>query len=132
MNKNEMFIMATRNKFRFPFRGQISVEDLWDLSVENLDSVYKALNSQVKKAKEESLLNTKSREDEIIEMQIEIVKYIVNVKQDESAKRVAAKEKRARKQKILEVLAAKEDADLQNKSSEELQAMLADLDDNDE
>lgn len=132
MNKNEMFVTATRNKFRFPFRGQISVEDLWDLSVENLDSVYKTLNSQVKKAKEESLLNTKSREDEIIEMQIEIVKYIVSVKQDEAAKKVAAKEKKARKQKILEVLAAKEDADLQNKSSEELQAMLADLDDNDE
>ena len=132
MNKNEMFVTATRNKFRFPFRGQISVEDLWDLSVENLDSVYKTLNSQVKKAKEESLLNTKSREDEIIEMQIEIVKYIVSVKQDESAKKVAAKEKKARKQKILEVLAAKEDADLQNKSSEELQAMLADLDDNNE
>ena len=132
MNKNEMFVTATRNKFRFPFRGQISVEDLWDMSVENLDSVYKTLNSQVKKAKEESLLNTKSREDEIIEMQIEIVKYIVSVKQDESAKKVAAKEKKARKQKILEVLAAKEDADLQNKSSEELQAMLADLDDNNE
>ena len=97
MNKNEMFVTATRNKFRFPFRGQISVEDLWDLSVENLDSVYKTLNSQVKKAKEESLLNTKSREDEIIEMQIEIVKYIVSVKQDESAKKVAAKEKKARK-----------------------------------
>lgn len=132
MNKNEMFVTATRNKFRFPFRGQISVEDLWDLSVENLDSVYKTLNSQVKKAKEESLLNTKSREDEIIEMQIEIVKYIVSVKQDESAKKVAATEKSARKQKILKVLAAKEDADLQNKSPEELQAMLAALDDNDE
>lgn len=132
MNKNEMFITATRNKFRFPFRGQISVEDLWDLSVENLDCVYKALNSQVKKAKEESLLNTKSKEDEVIEMQIEIVKFIVNIKQDETAKKVAAKEKKARKQRILEVLAAKEDADLQNKSSEELQAMLADLDDNDE
>lgn len=132
MNKNEMFVTATRNKFRFPFRGQISVEDLWDLSVENLDSVYKTLNSQVKKAKEESLLNTKSREDEIIEMQIEIVKYIVSVKQDESAKKVAAKEKKARKQKILEVIAAKEDADLQNKSPEELQAMLSELDDDDE
>lgn len=107
MSKNEMFVTATRNKFRFPFRGQISVEDLWDLSVENLDSVYKTLNSQVKKAKEESLLNTKSREDEIIEMQIEIVKYIVSVKQDEAAKKVAAKEKKARKQRILEVLAAK-------------------------
>jgi hypothetical protein len=132
MSKNEMFVTATRNKFRFPFRGQISVEDLWDLSVENLDSVYKTLNSQVKKAKEESLLNTKSREDEIIEMQIEIVKYIVSVKQDEAAKKVAAKEKKARKQRILEVLAAKEDADLQNKSPEELQAMLSELDDDDE
>lgn len=132
MSKNEMFVTATRNKFRFPFRGQISVEDLWDLSVENLDSVYKTLNSQVKKAKEESLLNTKSREDEITEMQIEIVKYIVSVKQDEAAKKVAAKEKKARKQRILEVLAAKEDADLQNKSPEELQAMLSELDDDDE
>ena len=132
MSKNEMFVTATRNKFRFPFRGQISVEDLWDLSVENLDSVYKTLNSQVKKAKEESLLNTKSREDKIIEMQIEIVKYIVSVKQDEAAKKVAAKEKKARKQRILEVLAAKEDADLQNKSPEELQAMLSELDDDDE
>ena len=132
MSKNEMFVTATRNKFRFPFRGQISVEDLWDLSVENLDSVDKTLNSQVKKAKEESLLNTKSREDEIIEMQIEIVKYIVSVKQDEAAKKVAAKEKKARKQRILEVLAAKEDADLQNKSPEELQAMLSELDDDDE
>lgn len=132
MSKNEMFVTATRNKFRFPFRGQISVEDLWDLPVENLDSVYKTLNSQVKKAKEESLLNTKSREDEIIEMQIEIVKYIVSVKQDEAAKKVAAKEKKARKQRILEVLAAKEDADLQNKSPEELQAMLSELDDDDE
>ena len=132
MSKNEMFVTATRNKFRFPVRGQISVEDLWDLSVENLDSVYKTLNSQVKKAKEESLLNTKSREDEIIEMQIEIVKYIVCVKQDEAAKKVAAKEKKARKQRILEVLAAKEDADLQNKSPEELQAMLSELDDDDE
>ena len=132
MSKNEMFVTATRNKLRFPFRGQISVEDLWDLSVENLDSVYKTLNSQVKKAKEKSLLNTKSREDEIIEMQIEIVKYIVSVKQDEAAKKVAAKEKKARKQRILEVLAAKEDADLQNKSPEELQAMLSELDDDDE
>lgn len=128
MDKNEMFIVATKNKFRFPFRGQISVEDLWDLSVENLDCVYKTLNSQIKKANEESLLNTKSREDEIVETQIEIVKYIVSVKQDEAARKVADKEKRARKQRILEVLAAKEDEDLQNKSSEELQAMLAELD----
>ena len=35
MNTN-MFEVATRNKFRFPFKGLISVEDLWELSVDNL------------------------------------------------------------------------------------------------
>ena len=58
MNTN-MFEVATRNKFRFPFKGLISVEDLWELSVDNLDSIFKSLNSEMKKTKEESLLSTK-------------------------------------------------------------------------
>ena len=48
-----MFEIATRNKFRFPFKGVISTEDLWDLSVESLDNVFKTLNSEMKKTKEE-------------------------------------------------------------------------------
>ena len=48
-----MFEIATRNKFRFPFKGVISTEDLWDLSVVSLDNVFKTLNSEMKKTKEE-------------------------------------------------------------------------------
>ncbi len=62
MNTN-MFELATRYKFRFPFKGMISVEDLWDLSVENLDTVFKCINAEMKKTKEESLLSTKSKDD---------------------------------------------------------------------
>ena len=117
MIKNDnMFVIATKNKFRFPFKGMISVEDLWDLSLENLDSVYKTLNSQIKRAQEESLLNIKSKEDSVLEMKIKIIKYIVEYKQAEAAKRAAASENKAKRQRILEILAAKEDADLQSKS----------------
>lgn len=61
MEIGKLFELATRNKMRFPFRGMISVEDLWDLSLTNLDSVFKILNAEAKKSEEESLLNTKSK-----------------------------------------------------------------------
>lgn len=124
----KMFEVAVRSKMRFPFKGVVSVEDLWDLSVKDLDSVFKTLNSQVKQAKEESLLDTKSKEDEVLDFQIEIVKYIVKVKQEEEVARLNARVKREQKQKIMSILSVKQDEDLQNKSAEELQAMLESLD----
>ena len=123
-----LFEMATRKKFRFPFKGMISVEDLWDLSVNNLDTVFKALNAESKQAKEESLLAVKSDEDTILDAKIEIVKHIVNVKQYEATQRQHAVAMREQKRKLQELIANKQDAELQGKSIEELQAMLSALD----
>ena len=124
----KMFEMAIRNKMRYPFKGMISTEDLFDLSVRDLDTVFKTLNKQVKQAKEESLLNTKSQEDIVLDAQIEIVKYIVGVKIAEDNARLKAKENREQKQKIMAILASKQEQSLQNKSEEELVAMLNELD----
>ena len=77
MTTAKIFEFATRNKVRFPFKGMISVEDLWDLSLTNLDSIYKTLNKQVKQSEEESLLSTKASVDTELEVQIAIVKHIV-------------------------------------------------------
>ena len=126
MNKN-MFEVATRTKMRFPFKGMISVEDLWDLSVQNLDKVFKTLNSQRKEVQEESLLDTKSSEDERVETQIEIVKYIVNVKLEEQVARAKAAENREKKQKIMALMAKKDDEAMENMSREELQKLLDEL-----
>lgn len=127
-NKN-LFEIAVRNKFRFPFRGLVSVEDLFDLTVESLDSVYKELNSQLKTIKEESLLNTKSKEDKELDAKIEIVKYIFDVKVAEKEFKQKEKERKLQRQKVLEILANKQEESLQNKSEEELKAMLNDLND---
>ena len=126
MSKN-MFEVATREKMRFPFKGTISVEDLWDLSVQNLDKVFKTLNSQRKEAQEESLLNVKSSEDEVLDTQIAIVKYIVSVKLEEQAARVKAAENKEKKQKIMALMAKKDDEAMENMSKEELQKLLDEL-----
>lgn len=127
MEANKMFEVAVRNKFRFPFKGVISVEDLWDLSVQQLDGIFKTLKSQEKKAQEEGLLDTRTPEDEALKTKIDIIRYIVTVKLDEAKQAEHAKENRDQKQKILGILAEKQDADLRSKTPEELQAMLNQL-----
>lgn len=126
MTNNELFINATRANYQFPFRGMINVIDLWDLSLTNLDSVFKTLNAEVKKSEEESLLNTKSKEDEELYNKIEIVKYIVGVKLDEK-KREDAKKNAEMRQRLLEIKAKRQDAKLENMSDEDLDKALAEL-----
>jgi hypothetical protein len=129
MNEVNIFEVAVKEKFRFPFKGTVTVEDLYDLSLENLDGVFKTLNSQHKKTEEESLLGKKTKEENELSTKIEIVKYIVTEKLAEAAKRAKAKERKEQKQKIMEVMANQQDAALRSKTPEELQKMLDELDD---
>ena len=122
-----IFEVAVKSKFRFEFKGLISVEDLFDLNVRDLDSVFKVLNSQLKQVNEESLLDVKTKQDEELDMKIEIVKYIVKVKQEENNLRLKAKEQKEKKQKIMEILATKQESNLQNMSEDELKKMLSEL-----
>jgi len=123
-----MFEIATRKKFRFPFRGMVSVEDLWDLKVEDLDSIFKTLNSQKKQINEESLLHTQTEADVELNQKIEIVKHIVSVKLAEAKARTEAKAKKEQKQKIMAIMEAKKNEALEGKTIEELEAMLTELD----
>lgn len=119
------FEFAVRNKVRFPYRGLITVEDLWDLSVESLDTVYKALNKQKKQADEESLLETKTSEDVMLDTQLAIVKYIFETKVAEINARKSEQERKEYNQKIMAIIASKEEQALQDKSIDELKKMLS-------
>lgn len=121
-----MFEKATRFKVRFPHKGQCSVEDLWDLGVTALDGIYKTLRGAQKEQDGESLLSEK-REDAVLALQVEIVKHIVGVKQAEAAEKKAAVDKRAQKERIMEIIAKKQDAALENKSIDELTALVSGL-----
>ena len=122
-----IFEAASRLKFRFPYTGQVAVEDLWDLKVEELDKIFKTLNSEKKHSEEESLLSEKSDETVILDTKIEIIKYIVNEKQKQKETALKAKEDRDKKQKIMAIIEKKRDEKLENTSIEELEKMLAEM-----
>lgn len=128
MNTN-IFVTASKHKFRYPYKGLISTEDLWDLNLEQLDSIYKTLNKEMQVVHEDSLLTVKPRSDgdTVLEMEIEIVKYIFEEKVEAARRMEAAVANEAKKRRILEVLAKKQDESYNNMSEDELREMLNEL-----
>lgn len=123
------FEKAARLKLRFnSSRGLLSVEDLWDLQLQELNSLAKALKKTLKEAEEEDFLEDVSAEDVITKIKFDLVLYILNTKKEENKARLMAKENKAKREKILELIASKQDEEQKGKSIEELQAELAKLD----
>lgn len=126
-----LFEMASQMKFRYPYKGMITTEDLWDLKVSELDVVYKNLNKELKTLDGDSLIATRSASDAVkaneLQNKIEIVKYIFTSKQQEAELHRMAAANAAEKQKILGVLADMEDNALRNMSKEDLLKRLAEL-----
>lgn len=124
-----IFEYAVENKLRFPYKGSITTEDLYNLSVNELDSIYKNLKREAKKADEDSLLTTQSKEDISLNVKIEIVKAIVTKKLAEIEAKKKARENKEKREKLLEIKAQRENAALENMSDEELDKALAELQD---
>ena len=130
MVKN-IFKYAAKKQLRFPYKGLISVEDLFNLGLTELDSVYKVLKKQQKSSSEESLISDKTPQDTELEIKLAIVKEIFDDKKIAMDKTKKAAEKKVQAQKILEIMNKKQDEALQNMSQEELQAQLNALTDDD-
>lgn len=128
---NTLFEMASQFKFRYPYKGLITTEDLWDLKPTELDVVYKNLNKELKTFDGDSLIATKSADDGVkaneLKNKIEVVKYIFNHKQQEAELYRMAAENAQKRQKLLEALARKQDDALQNMSEEDLKKALSEL-----
>lgn len=124
---NELFIKAIRGKYRFSYKGLITVEDLFDLSLESLNIIYKDLKAELRDETEDSLLSNKTTADKVLEDKVEIVKYIFNLKKSEAEAKLLAKEKKAQREKLLAIKMAKQEEELKNMSVEDLDKMLSEL-----
>lgn len=124
-----MFEKASRMKLRFDTAvGAITVEDLWDLPLTSnrttsLDDVARSLHQQIKDETEVSFVTTASTASAKLQLGFDIVKHIIDVRLAEREAETLRAQNREKKQKLLSLIAEKEDEGLKQSSVEELRAM---------
>jgi hypothetical protein len=130
-----MFDQATRQKLRFTSsRGELSVEELWDLPLTsmvgkpNLDDIALSLHRELRSTAEvASFVDEKSKTDPTVQLRFDIVKHIIDTRKEENQKEAKRRESAETKQRLLEILAKKQDAHLEALPIEELQKKIAEL-----
>lgn len=90
----------------------------------DLDKIYKALKVEERNMAEESLMDEVNKDSTVLGIKIEIVKDVYTTKKAEKERRLEAEERRKQQQRIADIIDMKKDAALQDKSIEELEAML--------
>ena len=129
-----MFEKASRLKLRFSTAlGNATIEDLWDMPLisrkagASLDDLAKSLNRSIKDGEEESFVTQKSAANTVLSLKFDIVKHVIKVKLEEAEASEKATEIKAKKEKILSIIADKEDEALKGKSATELKELLSGL-----
>lgn len=123
-----MYKKASKMKLRFATaKGNLTVEDLWQLNLASLDVIAVALDEELSKTPKKSFISEINPENEIIQIKFNIVKDIINDKLTEKADREQAKNKQAEKSRLLDILSRKQAESLENLSEEELKARIAAL-----
>lgn len=123
-----MFEKASRMKLRFATRkGTLSVEDLWDLSLADLNILAKSLNKVLKESSEEDFLEVSNKVDVENKLKFDLALYILNTKKAESDAKAREQQVKEECDQLLEILSEKRNDNLKNLSEEELLRKIAEL-----
>ena len=128
-----MFEQAARLKLRFDSpKGWLTAEDLWDLPLlssrsANLNDIAKSLNRELKESADEDFVNPSEKPNVVLKLKFDLVKHVIDVRLAEAAEAKQAADRRDKKDRLLELIARKQDESLAAKSVEELQAMVESL-----
>jgi len=126
-----MFEKASRMKIRFESpKGNLSTEDLWDLpltAVNNgacLDNIARDLSRKLKDSDTESFVVKSKNLDAVLQLKFEVIKRVIEVRLNEAEAAEKIKESKEKKQKLMSIIAQKEDEKLLGASLEQLRAMV--------
>jgi hypothetical protein len=127
-----LFEQAVRSKFRFQTpQGQITAEDLFDLPLTsrtgraNLDDIAKGLHRELKASDEQVsfVTETKSNTDGL-QAKFDLVKQVIQNKVEEKQALEASAERAEKRQRLLALIAQKEDQALAETSLDDLRKMV--------
>lgn len=125
---SNIFETASKIKLRISTgRGLLSVEDLWDLSLESLDTIAISVNKELKANQEESFIGKKTKANDILELKLEILKHIITVKLAEKQVKAQRAERNAKLAQLRELAISKQNEALAGSSLEEINNMIAEL-----
>ena len=117
----DIFEKATKTRLRYVTdQGTLATEDIWRLSLEKLDDLAIGLRREVESSAGESFIEEDSQPNPETELAFEVVKHIINVKLAERKEFLERKDRAAKKAKLLELIAKKQDANLEGLSIAEL------------
>lgn len=120
-----MYKEASKQQLRVKTtRGLLNIEQLWSLSLTELDALAVTLEEEYKNSKGKSFLDMKSKKDKNIKLQFDIVLDILNTKVEDKEANQKATETKAQNQKILGIIKKKQDSALEEKSIAELEKMI--------
>lgn len=129
-----IFETASRNKLRFQSTfGSLSVEQLWDLpltsrgSSDDLDSLAKAANRDLKELEEESFVVKSSVAKSELELPLEILKHIISSKLQDIEDAKSQRDKANQRETLLRILKDKEISEMEGMSKDDILKQLAEI-----
>lgn len=124
----DLFKTATKAKTRFQSeKGNLTTEDLWSLTLTQLNTVAKAIAAEIKNEGEEDFIGGGSKTATALTFKLDVVKAVIAEKQADAAATKNAAAVSQERAKLLDLLAKKEDASLEALSADEIRAKLAQL-----
>jgi len=124
---SEVFLKAAKRKLRFRIgsvAGLVSTEDLWDVSLTALDAAAIELRRSLNASEESFIADAKpSNSDD--QLRLDVMKLVIADRLAEREARRQAAELSARRKKLMELRADKQDETLKGLTLEQIDAELA-------
>jgi hypothetical protein len=129
---SHIFEKASRLKLTIPTnRGSLNVDDLWDLTLAQLNSIAIENNSRIVKSEVSFLDDSENSEPSSdkynSQLVLDLCKHVISVKQSESKAKKDETSKRKEIEILTDLLNRKESDKLQEMSAEEIQDRLKSL-----